>query len=299
VITVISILDQAVMHVVDDGAMPFEIMRASYVQQRFAPHWHDTFAIGIVERGAGRIWYRGREERHEPGDVIVIAPGELHTGQSADPLGWSYRTIYPPKSLLAAVAGHRAGGRLPYFERSFCRDMDLWRGFAALHRVLESSLDHGHRVTLVKEFLASLVARHGQNDAPAVGAAAAYQRVDIAREYLERHFAKSVTLDELSEVAGVSSFHLIRIFKKTLGLPPHMYLAQFRIERAKEMLRNGAPIAATAFATGFSDQSHLTRKFKRIVGVTPGQYSMAYAERRATLISEDTEAFSERVAVCA
>jgi AraC-like DNA-binding protein len=70
----------------------------------------------------------------------------------------------------------------------------------------------------------------------------------------------------------LSPFHLLRVFRAAVGLPPHAYQIQLRVARAKELLRAGMPIAAVAVEVGFVDQSHLTRHFKRLVGVPPGRY---------------------------
>ena len=81
-----------------------------------------------------------------------------------------------------------------------------------------------------------------------------------------------MTLPDLARCAGLSAFHLCRVFGATVGMPPHAYQTQVRVRRAKSLLRAGVPIAAAATAAGFYDQAHLTRHFKRIVGLTPGRY---------------------------
>lgn len=93
-----------------------------------------------------------------------------------------------------------------------------------------------------------------------------------AREFLEANAEQDVSLVRLAAVAGLSPFHLVRVFREAVGLPPHAYLDQVRVERAKGLLSAGLPIARAAAEAGFADQSHLTRRFKRLVGVTPGQY---------------------------
>jgi AraC-like DNA-binding protein len=92
------------------------------------------------------------------------------------------------------------------------------------------------------------------------------------REYLDAHFAENVSLDDLSRLAGLSAFHLARSFRETVGLPPYRYQLHRRILYALGRLREGAPIASTACEAGFADQSHLNRHFKRILGITPGQF---------------------------
>ncbi|MGH9335698.1 MAG: helix-turn-helix domain-containing protein, partial [Vicinamibacteria bacterium] len=89
---------------------------------------------------------------------------------------------------------------------------------------------------------------------------------------LEAHFAESVSLALLSGVAGLSSFHLNRAFRLAYGLPPHAFQTQLRVARARKLLREGLPPAAAAAETGFTDQSHLHRHFKRVVGVTPAVF---------------------------
>jgi AraC-like DNA-binding protein len=93
------------------------------------------------------------------------------------------------------------------------------------------------------------------------------------REYVETHLSESMDLAELAAVAGLSVYHFARAFKQTAGVTPHHYLVRQRIERAQEMLaRSELPLSEVALATGFSDQSHLARHFRQLVGMTPGQF---------------------------
>ena len=97
--------------------------------------------------------------------------------------------------------------------------------------------------------------------------------VSRARAFLEEHWIRNVPLDELAQVAGVSKFHLARRFTEAVGLPPHTYQNQLRVNRAMEMLRDGVSVQDSAVRTGFSDASHLCRHFKRFTGTTPGRYA--------------------------
>jgi len=105
-----------------------------------------------------------------------------------------------------------------------------------------------------------------------------------AREYLFANLADNVPLADLAAVAGVGTFRLLRAFRKVHGVPPHRYQLAQRVEHAKRLIREGgAPLSAIAFETGFADQSHLTRHFKRWAGVTPLAYARAVARERAQL----------------
>src|SRR5262245_37091771 len=120
----------------------FELLRARYTRQRFAPHAHHEFVFGIVETGAARTLFRGGEDVHAPGSVITFGPGEVHTGAPACEEGWSYRMLYPSEPLVRFIA-HEATGRelTPTFDTSCVHDPALADRMRATHQVLESNAD--------------------------------------------------------------------------------------------------------------------------------------------------------------
>ena len=255
----------------------FELLRARYTRQRFAPHAHDEYVIGMVETGAARTYYRGHDDLHMAGSVITFAPGEVHTGSPATDDGWSYRMLYPGESLMRFIAREATGRDVaPTFDRSFVPDRGLADRLRVTHAILESDADRLQKECALLETLGDLIIRHASTDGnparPATHARsrAALQRV---RDVLEAEYARTVTIRELAVEAGLSTFHLIRVFRASFGLPPYKYLELIRIQHARRLIRLGIPLTHVVHATGFSDQSHLTRYFKRIVGVTPGTYA--------------------------
>jgi AraC-like DNA-binding protein len=252
---------------------PFEMLQGSYVRQRFAPHLHDTYSVGVIDRGAARLRYRGADVTFVPGDVIALEPNEVHTGEPVDAQGWSYRMLYLPTELVSGLGNDDTGA--PRFAQSRYPDAELANQLRALHHLLEREPDILRQGSALASTLHALCERHADPSAShsTRASSAALGRV---RAYLEAHYARVVTLAELASLAGLSSFHLIRQFRLAFGLPPYMYLELIRINRAKEMLQQGARISDVAYATGFSDQSHMTRRFKRVFGVPPGQYAKSY-----------------------
>ena len=107
------------------------------------------------------------------------------------------------------------------------------------------------------------------------------QAVTRAKAYIEAHCAENITLDDLARAAYLSPFHLARVFQRATGLPPHAYLLQTRILRAKALLAHGRAITDAAYELGFVDQSHFHRHFKRIVGLTPGEFSKMIQDKSA------------------
>jgi AraC-like DNA-binding protein len=101
------------------------------------------------------------------------------------------------------------------------------------------------------------------------------------RDALHERFAEEVPLESLAAVAGLSKCHLVHLFHREVGLPPHAYQIQLRVARARVLVAAGVPLAEVATMTGFADQSHLTRLFKRVVGMPPGQYAALLAAQSA------------------
>jgi AraC family transcriptional regulator len=92
-------------------------------------------------------------------------------------------------------------------------------------------------------------------------------------EYIDAHLAEELSLTELAAIAGLSPNHFAQAFKATAGRPPHRYLTERRVRRARELLRDPRiPIAEIAHAVGFSSQSHLTINFRRMTGMTPARF---------------------------
>ena len=256
---------------------PFEILKGTYTRHRFAPHLHDTFALGAIEAGASKIRYRDRTVTQHAGDVVVIPAREVHTGESDGPQGWSYRMLYLPEEVLV---GFTTTDDLR-FDGPSIADPELARRIGELHALLDAGTDRLRGQTALVDVLQMLCTRHAGGSVERSGEGRPSATLGLVRDYLESNFAKPISLMELSVLSGVSPFHLSRRFRARYGLPPYMYLELVRVNRAREMLRRGDPISRVAFDTGFSDQSHLTRRFKRVVGVPPGQYAKTYGSTRA------------------
>ncbi len=271
-----EVREEASITVVRDTE-PFEILRARYVRQQFAPHSHDSLALGVIEQGRSRMLWRGAERLLRAGDVVVIAPGEVHTGGPADDAGWQYRMLYVPTSLVAdAAGGEDRAPAAPRFDACVVHDPLLAARLVALHRVLESG-DALHGPVMLREAIATLVRQHAAHVPAPAREDHAPAAVRLVCEYLREHYAEPIALAQLAGLVGLSACHLIRVFRRATGLPPYMYLEQVRIEHARAMLRTGMAPSHVAYFTGFSDQSHLTRRFKRVVGVTPGRYARCHA----------------------
>jgi len=256
------------------GAEGLVFYRGTRVSIRYPWHWHDELHLCAYTAGSGHVGYRGVEERVEAGDLLFTPAGEMHHNWVAEGAGVSFRSVYIPLPVLRAAARQVLGRRAapPDFLETRSRHAGLVRSYLRMHRAMEHSATRLRREGLLIEFLRVLVTdtpgRH-RAERPNGGERQAIRR---AREYIHAHQAESIALADLSRVAALSPFHLHRVFARETGLPPHGYLIQVRVNRARELLRRGLAPADVALLTGFADQSHLTRHFRRRVGITPGRF---------------------------
>jgi AraC-like DNA-binding protein len=258
-----------------DGLGGIDLLRADASTHRYARHSHEGYALGTVEAGAHAFAARGEVWTAIPGRVVIVNPDDAHDGGPAGrDGGYSYRMIYVDGAVLAAALAEVAGRRaaMPFFPHAVVSDAALAERLLRLHRSLEQPAARLEREALLITALVELARRHG-GTVPRSGVRGDSPRaVTLALDYLTANFAEDISRARLAALAGVDRFHLLRAFRRSLGLPPHLFQTQLRLRHAKRLMLGGEKPAMAAAAAGFADQSHLIRKFKAAYGVTPGQY---------------------------
>ncbi|WP_321912571.1 MULTISPECIES: AraC family transcriptional regulator [unclassified Paraburkholderia] len=278
-----------------------DLVTAEYNEHTFAPHWHEAYTIPVIEGGAECYRYRGAQHVAETGSVPVINPGELHTGSRAAEEGWSYRVMYVPIDFLHDLAGEIAGRAqpLPWFDTEVIHDLDLAHRLSRAHRLLEADADwrraaaqsstsaglaalptasDAQRSDLLAvegallDALSTLLTRYGRTREAALRHGPNDPRVETMKALLAADLAMPLRVADLAHAVGLSPFHATRLFTQATGLPPHAWRTQLRLQRALGPLREGASVADVAAASGFTDQSHFTRHFRRMFGVPPGRW---------------------------
>jgi AraC-like DNA-binding protein len=255
-----------------------ELLSARYIDHRFAPHVHDGYVIGMIMAGAQRYRYRGAEHLAGSGTLVLINPDELHTGHKGTEDGWLYRAFYPDSGQITSLLAELElpTHHLPAFGATLYCDQDLVNGFCQLHRLLESPATALQQQTVWRELVLSLLQRHAA--VPDAGKPGKEHRaVSLAKDLLHAQLAAPPSLEELATAVNLSPFHFARVFRRATGMPPHTWLMQQRIARARALLQSGCLPLEVAMQLGFADQSHLSRQFKQVYGVGPGAYRTAKA----------------------
>ncbi|MFF7359765.1 AraC family ligand binding domain-containing protein [Streptomyces sp. NPDC008125] len=265
------------------AALPgLDLLRAHYVRHAFPRHSHEGYVVAAVTRGVEDVGLPGGTLHAGPGTVVMINPEVPHTARAGVPEGWGYATLYPSARAVHAVAAEVTSLRGTVgFDTSCTADPEAGRLIHEVHRAAEES-NALAADTLLRVVLARLLGRHGRllSAAPSLGAGA--RAAGLARAVLEDRLTAPPTLEALAAEVGATPFALLRAFKKRYGMPPHTWLTNARVRRARELLAAGVPPAAAAAAVGFTDQPHLNRHFTRIVGVPPGAYQRERARTYKT-----------------
>ncbi|CDZ56948.1 AraC family transcriptional regulator [Neorhizobium galegae] len=244
----------------------------------FARHTHDQFGIGVIGSGAQKSASGRGPVEAGPDDVITVNPGEVHDGAPIGDEGRFWQMLYFDLDVMAGAVADIRQGRPGDFE--FTDPVLRQQRQAATMRQLFTAMtaEQAGAELRRQELLLTLLAevmREAPEPKPVP------RGIRAARERIDDDPAKAVSLADLAHLAGLSQFQLLRAFDKATGLTPHAYLIQRRIQLARKLVAGGAGLAEAALASGFADQSHMTRIFTRNFGLSPHLYAVSVRPRRA------------------
>ena len=259
-----------------------ETLAAHYIRQTFKPHSHPEYLIGVITGGVHSVWCRGAQHHVVPGTVMSMRPGDVHHGNAAVETGWVQRMFYVSEDTMAEILGDRSdthSASRPDFNSCNRHDDAL---AAKLQRIHDSV--HASRLTLSRD--AALVALADVVAAIAGGTSdddprcvLPDHRAGILVDYLHARVEDEVSLDVLASLVGLGRRQTIDLFKRRTGLPPHAYHIGLKVRLVQDRLRAGHSPAMAAIEAGFADQSHMTRHFTAIVGMTPAAYAQSAQDR--------------------
>jgi AraC-like DNA-binding protein len=248
-----------------------DLMSARFVRHSFAPHSHDELMIGVMHAGVKSFRCGSSRECAAPGNLVVVNPGEMHTGERKQGRELIYAALYVSETALAAMLA-RPRGDCFIARQTVIDDREIWQCLDAAQRLaiasddavaIEEAMTCG--VSLLFERFGAGRLVHSEAGCP--------KAVDRAVEFLQARACDHINLEDASRASGVGPFHLIRLFQKHVGLTPYAYLTQVRIAKSRQLLRLGEPVAQVALDVGFADQAHFTKRFKQLTGTTPALYA--------------------------
>lgn len=239
-------------------------------------HSHEAYQFGLSANCQGEYWYRGEQHIVPIGSLSVIHSGEIHAPSDRtslpQPANFNMAHISPAWLLTVAAEMSDQPATAPFFPETI-DDLVLNRLFLNLQARVNRRCFQLEKDIALWQFLTYLIAHYDQNRSAIAPTKPIHNAVQRVRDYLHTHYADDISLETLAAIAGLSRFHICRIFKRELGVTPTVYQIQLRIAHAKRLLVRGVEISTVATMTGFYDQSHFGRYFKQLVGTTPGSYA--------------------------
>jgi AraC-like DNA-binding protein len=250
-----------------------EVFHAHFVDHAYPSHTHDAWTLLIVDDGAVRFDLNRHQHGALQSQITLLPPHVPHDGRAATPHGFRKRVLYLDTELLGEDLIGAA------VDRPGWSDPTLRLRIHQLHQALAEPgerLAAQSRLTLIRERLRQQLS--GRLAAPPITRDP--KLADQLRELFDADLVTGVTLDEAAAVLHAHPAHLVRAFTARHGLPPHRYLTGRRVELARRMLLDGLRPAEVATASGFYDQSHLNRHFRRMLGTSPARYARTGDSRR-------------------
>ncbi len=261
-----------------DPALPFIEARAVQDGRHvcYDKHSHAHFSIGAITGGHSHYLNQRSLQEVGQGSLVLMNPEEVHACNPIADQPWSYLMFYLDTDWLRSQQEEAGlGSEFRPFDMTASRDPLLYQGLQHLHHQLVEAPDPLAREVACHLFSRQLLARL----TPARWDDRPPQHLQRAAELMQDDSASPLSLLQLSAVAGLTPSHFVRAFSHHYGMTPHAYLLDRRIRHARTLLKQGQPLAEVALASGFADQAHFQRQFKRRVAATPGQYRTQLARQ--------------------
>ncbi|HBH1325755.1 TPA: AraC family transcriptional regulator [Clostridioides difficile] len=255
-----------------DRELKIEAYRFKGIMQKFPNHFHEHYVIGFIEKGQRYLSCKNKEYTTSTGDLLLFNPFDSHTCEQIDDKVLDYRCInIKPEIIKKTVFEITGKNYLPKFNQPVIFRSELVPLLQELHYIImEEELDF-KKEELFFFLIEQLIEEHTE---PNLQSNLENTNIEIQAvcDYLENNYAEHIVLDELSTIAGMNKYSLLRNFTKLKGITPYRYLENIRVNKAKKLLEKGVEPIDAAIQTGFVDQSHFTNFFKNFIGLTPKQY---------------------------
>jgi len=249
----------------------------NYRNFSFPKHFHDDYLIQIINKGNNSFYCNGGNYHAVPGDIVLINPGEIHNGNCAIDELLEYNVFYVNPSAWANLLGNDFNTSSPntfLFSKTVVKDYVLFSMIDRYFKAISSGNAAESYLYQYLDILTYITERYLSIKPKSALPHYYAETIESLKEYICDNLDNKLRLEELAKVAAISPFHLLRLFTKYTGITLHQFILVRRIEKAKDLLKNKYSISDVCYTLGFSDQSHFTRCFKRMIGLTPRQYQM-------------------------
>ncbi|MBP7769743.1 MAG: helix-turn-helix transcriptional regulator [Aliarcobacter sp.] len=238
-----------------------------HLNESFSKHYHDSYTVGLTYDGVLKTCTSNKNLDFYKYSVRVNNPNELHSGISQQ---WSHSNFYPTIDLLSELYEQIfLEKKMPFFENHIINDRIL---FFKLHNFFDSFFKKEDDLIIESRLIDSLsyliinfTSYTKEIDDIFDNKLVLKKSLELINDCID----ENISLDRLALNCNLSKYHFLRVFKKEIGLTPHSFIINERLNRANNLIKNGKKISEASLLVGFSDQSHFTRNFKKYFGYTP------------------------------
>lgn len=262
-----------------DADLNIEAYSLKGIAQKFPNHFHDYYVIGFIENGHRYLSCKNKSYNVGPGDLTIFNPNDNHACEQADNRTLDYRSINIQSEVMKKVAFEITNKEyVPYFKENVLYNSELAASLRELHCMIIQKDKDFRKEEIFLFVMEQLITEYSEGSS-SVDLQGPNTEVNTICEFLRNNYWKNILLNDLTELTGISKYHLLRSFTKEKGISPYSYLEAIRINEAKRFLEDGISPLEVALKTGFTDQSHFTNFFKKFIGITPKQYMRIFTDR--------------------
>ncbi len=254
------------------------------VDEPYSRRFSLDYRVSVVSGGEKKYSYRRQSLRAHHNSVALAEPGEVHEGAPVGDFFDLRMLSLTPETFVAYIPDGDGGvDTLPTFAKPVINDLQLSSQLCTLFDGMDGEYDAAYRKLYVEEALQSIIAtltRYSTNRR--VEGPLTRERYAIRKSISVIHdsFDETLSLDQLARASGLPKYRFLRAFRVEMGLPPHRYQLNLRVEKAKRMIALGKPLAQVALDSGFHDQSHFHRHFSDVIGLSPMAYRRAISSAK-------------------
>ncbi|MEI9810977.1 MAG: AraC family transcriptional regulator [Bacteroidota bacterium] len=247
----------------------------------FPRHFHDHYVIELVVKGADSFYCDGKSYTAYNNQLVLINPGEVHTGSTIADTSLRYFSLYPDKKALQQVAGALDITVSPdlNFHQCLHEPSSLTHKLTALFHSLHTNDDTLQQQEIFFDCMQALLQQAGKTTTEPDRTDT---RIKLLTDFIHSHFKEEISLQQMAGLVNLNPFHLVRLFKKTIGVSPYDYLLILRTEYAKQLLRKDYKVQDAAQQAGFYDTSHFNRSLRKIAGTSPRSFLLSKGQYRTT-----------------
>lgn len=232
---------------------------------------NDDFQLFHILEGNGEMLIENRLIELSEGDILFVHSQQAHKGKPDKTNGWTVRNIALKEKLVKELLDDTESDNIKIRRSGKLSNTDeINNSLTAIAIETKEKSEKQIINNLLQELLNNLIGEHlfEYKD---------FEAVERAKNYIKENFKESISIDEIAKNVFVSKFHLIRQFKQNVGLTPHQFQIQTKLNSARTKLLNGEPLSQVAFELGFADDAHFIRTFKKYSDYSPKKYQKQFS----------------------